>query len=265
MERANMMREKRQSPSVDLLKLIKEIDLFDTTIVCVFEGEDAKYYGSRIDQYFHGYTRKNLSCKGKSNVLTLKNKVENNKEIQEAKIIFFIDKDFDDEIHDTNLYCTPCYSIENLYADSNVLKLILTDELGLCEFRHADIISQIINAYNKFEQVCDIELSELNAWIMSRVKENNENVSLNLNNHDVETFITCTQEEIRKKYSLETLDSIFSIDQKVCQDLLNSCRSTISSSELKHTCRGKYRLEYFRLYLLMLFEMAREKNITSKV
>lgn len=254
-----MMRKKRQSSSVDLLKLIKKIDCFDSTLVCVFEGEDAKYYGSRIDQHFGDFKRKNLSCKGKDKVLTLKKNVEKNSSIKGAKILYFIDKDFDEKQEDINLYCTPCYSIENLYADYNVLKRVLTDELGLCDFRHNETIEVIIKSYQGFESECDNKLIDLNAWIMARVKENDCSVKLNLNNHDVEKFISYHEGVVEKKYSINHLDSIFSIEHKLCQDLLKTCAAVIQASELKSSCRGKYRLEFFRLYLVNLFEMARRK------
>ncbi len=255
-----MMRMKRQSSSVDLLKLIKKIDCFESTLVCVFEGEDAKYYGSRIDQYFNELKRKNLSCKGKEKVLALKRNIEKNSSINNAKIMYFVDKDFDEKEEDFNLYCTPCYSIENFYADSSTLRRVLTDELGLCEFRENEIINEIIRSYQSFESECDAHLIDLNAWIMSRVKDNDSSVKLNLNNHEVEKFISYNQGVVVRKYTLDKLDETFSINKQLCQDLLQTCITAVENSDLNSSCRGKYRLEYFRLYLVNLFEMARNKT-----
>src|SRR5690606_7551264 len=111
---------------------IKKIDCFESSLICVFEGEDSKYYGSRIDTHFGQMNRKNLSCKSKRNVLNLKETVDANKELNSAKILFFVDSDFDKKQNDYNLYYTPCYAIENLYASTHVLLRVLIDELGLC-------------------------------------------------------------------------------------------------------------------------------------
>ncbi|HBC3563765.1 TPA: DUF4435 domain-containing protein [Vibrio cholerae] len=104
MGRVNMMREKRNSISVDLIKLLKRIDNYSGTLVCVFEGEDARYYGSRIDSIFTKVQRKNLNCKGKHNVISLRKKVKENSELSKAKVLYFVDADFDGDCNDDDLY-----------------------------------------------------------------------------------------------------------------------------------------------------------------
>ena len=47
--------------------------------------------------------------------------------------MFFIDRDYDESLRDTNddLFETPCYSIENLYAQESVFSRIIQSEFGL--------------------------------------------------------------------------------------------------------------------------------------
>jgi hypothetical protein len=259
MSRSEMMRRKRNSSAVDLIKLIKKIDCFDTTLICVFEGEDSKYYGSRVDVFFNELNRKNLTCKGKSNVLSLRETIQGNTELSSAKILFFVDSDFDGTQVDYNLYSTPCYAIENLYAKESVFIKILTDELGLCSFKDEELISELVGKYSHFETHSDEALVELNAWIIARVKESETNldIKLNLNNLSIDKFLAIDNLTPEKCYELSDLDSLFSINTSVSQDDLDSAIHNINQSDKAKYCRGKYRLEYFRVFLVEIFDEAR--------
>lgn len=258
MSRGDMMRRKRSSYVVGLLKLIKRIDNYQDSIISVFEGEDSKYYGSRIDIMFSAYDRKNLTCKGKKNVLTLREKVEENPEISQANIIYFVDSDFEARSASYNVYTTPCHSIENLYASKKTLDNLLKDELGLCSVKDLELINDILGLYEKFELLADEALVDINAFIMAY--SDKEAISLNLNDHDLKTFLTINplEGEVSKIYSYEDLLSIFSIDVDLNRDDFENAVDIINSSDQKLFCRGKYRLEYFRIFLNCLFSSARE-------
>lgn len=255
-----MMRDKRNSVSVDLIKLLKKIDNFDESLICVFEGEDAKYYGIRIDGVISHLERKNLSCKGKKNVITLRDKVKKNPELSNAKILYFIDMDFDNHIIDSDLYCTPCYSIENFYVRSDVFKKILTDELGLCSFKDDDLIVGLCSEYEAFENLADEALVDLNGWLMLRIKESERNpkIQLNLNNHNISKFLKIDDNIPTKLYDFEQLDKLFALGDALQQDELSSACHFIRSKDIKDVTRGKYRLDYFRLYLDSILEKARK-------
>ncbi|ERB63990.1 DUF4435 domain-containing protein [Vibrio coralliilyticus OCN008] len=260
MSRSDMMRKKRRSNSVDLIRLIKKIDCFKSTLICVFEGEDSKYYGSRIDHYLNKLNRKNLSCKGKKNVLNLRDKISENKELNDANILFFIDSDFDEPLSDYNLYSTPCYAIENLYASTSVFSRVITDELGLCSFQDKELIEELIAKYQQFESASDEALIELNAWLIVRVKESetNENIKLNLNNTSIDNFLTIEDFNSAKAYCISELDSIFNVSEPINGDDLASALHTVEQSTKNKFCRGKYRLEYFRAFLTLMFNEARK-------
>jgi hypothetical protein len=259
MSRSEMMRKKRESNAVDLIKLIKKIDCFDTSLICVFKGEDSKYYGSRIDMFFGEFHRKNLSCKGKQNVLILSEKIKANTELSNAKILFFIDSDFDKNQTDYNLYSTPCYAIENMYVSESVFSNILIDELGLCSFKDKNLLDELLIKFTQFEEASDEALLELNAWLMVRIKESekNENIKLNLNNISIDKFMSVHNLSAVKCYEITDLDSIFSVDTPVVQDDLDTALHTMAGSEKAKVGRGKYRLEYFRLFLIEIFNESR--------
>jgi hypothetical protein len=259
MSRSEMMRRKRNSNAVDLIKLIKKIDCFETTLVCVFEGEDSKYYGSRIDAFFSEFNRKNLTCKGKRNVLGLRERIQGNVELSLAKILFFVDSDYDETETDFDLYSTPCYAIENLYAKESVFNKILIDELGLCSFKDEGLITELVKKYSHFEAHSDEALAELNAWLIARIKESETNldIKLNLNNISIDKFLTIENFTPKKSYEISELDSIFSVNTPVSQDDLNSAIHIVNESDKVMFCRGKYRLEYFRMFLVEVFNESR--------
>lgn len=262
MERVNMMREKRNSISVDLIKLLKRIDNYNEVLVCVFEGEDAKYYGSRIDSVFTEIQRKNLNCKGKDNVITLREKVKENKELSKAKILYFVDADFDGNCNGDDLYCTPCYSIENLYAQVEVFKKILADEFSLCGFRDEDLIKQLCLDYEVFEKKADKALLDLNSWIWVRKEQGRDGlgVKLNLNNLNLDKVMSFNNSVPIKNYTIESLDEIFSISIPIDHDKLNSANHYLSERNLAMVSRGKFRIEYFRFYLSVVVDNARKKE-----
>ena len=258
MTRTGMMRRRRESPAVDLIRLIKKIDNYDTNLICVFEGNDAAFYGARIDIVFPDFLRKSLSCRSKKKVLDLRDSISKNLELQKAKIIYFVDKDFEERIEGANLYCTPTYSIENLYVNENVFRKVLTDELGLCAFEDARLVDRLIDWYARIESEADTALLALNAWIMVRVEESKTNpaVRLNLNNYEIDEFISIDSESVIKNYDLPHLDAIFSIDEEIDEVDFQTCSERLDSLNPRQQCRGKYRLQFFRKILLLVIKDA---------
>ncbi|PVV55007.1 DUF4435 domain-containing protein, partial [Chryseobacterium sp. HMWF035] len=72
-------------------------------LFCFYEGFDANYYSSRIKNivdkdYF------NFSCKNKNNVLKIYNKIKHQKD--KYNLLFFVDKDFDNNLNNPDIYET---------------------------------------------------------------------------------------------------------------------------------------------------------------
>jgi hypothetical protein len=206
---------------------------------------------------FGSYNRKNLSCKGKSNVLELRKKVGENAEISRANIMYFVDTDFDENITDVNVYSTPCHSVENLYASTKTLENILKDELELCAIKEAPLINSAVKLYERIEALSDEALAELNAFIIAY--SSNENIKLNLNDHEAKKFVTLSlnEEEISKLYSFEDLLTIFSIEANLDKSVFLESLETVNGKEKNVFCRGKYRLDCFRQFLNLIFDCAR--------
>ncbi|GAB6149007.1 DUF4435 domain-containing protein [Clostridium novyi] len=100
---------------------------------CFFEGEDFKYYSARINMYIEDYENiEQYECKGKSNVFQIYNLIKNGTRTKEIKLLFFIDRDFDDNDYENKeIYVTPGYAVENFYIGDKVMEQFLSSELKI--------------------------------------------------------------------------------------------------------------------------------------
>lgn len=252
LNRKEMMTQKAILPVVSLMRLIKAHSSDRKAIICVFEGEDAKYYGSRIDSIINDTNRKNIECKGKKNLISLKKKIDENKNLSDVKVLFFADRDFDfEDKTNNNIYFTPCHSIENLYVNETTLTRILTDEYGICTIDQKEHYDHIVNLFSGLiDKIC-IATLDLNSWLLQQIKksEGEQNIKLNLNNTKITDFIRISLEDIEIKYDIESLENTFSNSTKISQDELDTAKAILMSNGARDSIRGKYMLQFFRQFM----------------
>ena len=95
-------------------------------------------------------------CNGKDNVLALRVMLERNTDADASRTFYAVDRDFDHlkgHKPGPDLYCTPSYSIENLWVNSDVLTELLEDEykcsLGTQEVQNLrDLFEARLNEFN---------------------------------------------------------------------------------------------------------------------
>lgn len=128
----DQMREKRGISEVLFKKFTEAYEYFETHAFCFYEGEDGKYYNSRIEKYWGSNFITQVAGK-KKEVLRIMNKIQSDPLYSDVCTMFFIDRDYDDSLANTNddLFETPCYSIENLYAQESVFNRIMQSEFGI--------------------------------------------------------------------------------------------------------------------------------------
>ena len=126
------MREKRNVAEAVFKKFTEARDKFDTYAFCFFEGEDGKYYNSRIEKYWGSNFIPLVACK-KKEVLKVMRMIKASPLYNNVCTMFFVDRDYDESLKgtDKDLFETPCYSIENLYAQEATFCRILRAEFGL--------------------------------------------------------------------------------------------------------------------------------------
>ncbi len=248
MSRVNAMRDARELEVVKIQSILKEHSKDPNVLICVFEGEDAKYYGSRIDSVFKIRGRKNIQCKGRDKLLRLKSKVESNSHLSKIKILYFADRDFDfDYQTNNNIYFTPCYSIENLYVGSEVLDKILCDEVGICSVDEKELYDLIHECFKNHLEQASLELLALNSWLMCQIElsKTNRSIQLNLKSTKVEDFLKITCNKVESKYKTPELYTKFTKSVAVDEYKLQHATNTLNANGGYMGYRGKYMLEFF--------------------
>ncbi len=252
LDRKEMMKQMAFSPVVNLISVLKAHSYDKSAIICVFEGEDAKYYGSRIDSIISNKNRKNVTCKGKSNLLALKKTVDNNINLKNVDILFFSDRDYDfDDLTNDSIYFTPCHSVENFYVNEETFKKIICDEYGVCSVKDKETFENVIGLFNKVhEEFCEVTL-ELNSWIMCQVEmsKSDSSIELNLNNTKITDFVDINLDCVNRKYDIESLHSLFKRSTPVNYEKLDSAKGILINNGLSNSCRGKYIIQFFRIFL----------------
>ncbi|WP_336292396.1 DUF4435 domain-containing protein [Cronobacter dublinensis] len=137
------IREKRKSPKVLQQRFNSFISRHSDEIIFAVEGEDDITYYNTILFRLKEKHAIGFSCKGKDNVLNLRDIIHNSPEYNDLATYFFIDKDFDylkGREPSPDLYCTPVYSFENiLICDLSLRQLLIGEFHCNDENAHSDL------------------------------------------------------------------------------------------------------------------------------
>lgn len=127
-------REARNKSVVVFAKFCQSKELHTRALFCFYEGEDAKYYGNRVEQI----TRRSCdnivsyNCGGKAGVLKVRELIKKKKQYDHVKTAYFIDSDFFPQKNlEKNVYQTTGYSVENYYTSSTAFTRILNYAFGV--------------------------------------------------------------------------------------------------------------------------------------
>lgn len=249
------LRDSRDVYSEKLRQLLLNFQKFPNALYCVYEGEDAKYYGIRVDTFSGADDRRKVPCKGKDDVLKLFGRVASDERLMHSNTIFFIDRDFDGLKGSQGgqmLYMTPCYSIENLYIQDGVLRRILIEEFGVDDFGCEKELVRILDLYNKLFDELASALTTLNAWIFLQRSKENPGSKINLNNKKLNRFVSISLDKVEKLYTKEDLVTLFPEAVEILDEELSAKEEEFSRCDKSNVYRGKYFVEFLRIFLDLL-------------
>ena len=235
---------------------------------CFFEGEDRKYYGSRIEKYTN-YDYEHIicyDCGGKEHVLTAYELISQKHEYDNVKKAFFIDRDYcPSSIRQKEIYETPCYSIENFYVSTTAFSKILVREFG---------INRIDKDYEKCINDYNLRISEynnlilvLNAWLSCQRKKGMNHFAVRLSDFKIAKYFICmTIDSVRIKETIDVsfMESHFSDVTPVEQKELEKEIEFFRVSDKTKMFRGKFELEFFKKILSSLLEHNRNSTYFSE-
>ncbi len=220
---------------------------------CFFEGDDELYYGVRIDSVRRERYRA-YSCAGKAQVLLVRKLIRENETFSTARVFFFVDRDYDElNIDDECVYCLPCHSIENLYADYfSVEKILLRDfNLKIKSSSFFSCSSLFIELFEEFV----VAMVEFTCWLsIHSKKEKLAGVrALNLNNYGAHRFVDISLDGVKKKYNVEIIKELFSNAHEISPDEINAEKAT---NKRNPSCfvRGKFVAEFLMKFFNLLIE-----------
>lgn len=253
-----MMREERESKVVlysDYLKLRERKEGF----ILVFEGKDCPTF------YTHWFRSLNFTkiagqiiARGKKKLIELRDLIKKNIK-GDSNTLFFIDKDYDEQIHPTNsedIYTTNGYSIENelikwelirFYIESNFD--IASDEDNISTDETEELFNHSIESYknasievHKTVYICKINSIKClpGSNIFDYIKFNNES----------STF----------EKSYDSLDELFTM-LKIDNEYTDRIKGLIASDHLFNSLnpikdwRGKFHFCFIRKFLSHLRDL----------
>jgi len=256
----DILDKKFLTPSAAYIKILSQYKTSDNTIFCFVEGvEDISFYRPFLEIYKDGVPVKYIVCNGKQNVIDNYNDIDWSF-YDKKRILFFIDKDFDDYIgkqiiNDNNVFVTDCYSIENYLVDERILEKFITDN---CLITHEQIIKIAIENFKEQLNTYVKQLKMISAWMMY-CRKNSFDVSFNeIKMSDL--FKIDENGKLKKK----TLSSYGSKFQYLCAktntnhfdltEIKHYYNLIDSESKPKKYIRGKYELYFMFMYLKYISE-----------
>lgn len=160
----DQLREKRGIAEVVFKKFTEANRYFSSHAFCFYEGDDGKYYNSRVSKYWDSSFIPLVAGK-KKEVLRVMRRIQADPLYENVCTMFFIDRDYDEPLAQTNpdLFETPCYSIENLYAQDVVFSRILQSEfsLSVIDPEHQKCLNDFRTRLGEFNQI----ISKFNAVV----------------------------------------------------------------------------------------------------
>ncbi len=258
------LRNARHTANAVFMKFTEDQDKFFTYAFCFFEGEDGKYYNSRIKKYFNNNFL-TYTVGSKKEVVKLLKKIEEDSLYDKVVKMFFVDSDFDESIAELseNLYETPCYSIENFYAQKEVFRDILESEFGVNQ-AHSDYEKCVSDFDRRFDDFVNgmIEFNAL-ALLRRRKSESNSNVRLG----DIKTsqlFDISIYQVVKSENYDENIDKIkvaLSVQDIELQECINELKI---EGHLFEKFRGKNQLDFVCAILKQLKELSKQGKYFSE-
>ncbi len=256
----DILDEKILTPSAACIKILSQYKTNDNTIFCLVESvEDNSFYRHFFEIYKENIPVKYIVCNGKQNVIDNYNDLDW-QFYDKKRILFFIDKDFDDYIeretlNDENVFITDYYSIENYLVDEKILEKFITDN---CLITSESVIQLAVENFKKQHKIFVKQLKMISAWMMYCRKNNFEVCFNDIKMSDL--FKIDNDGKLIKK-SLSTYRSKFEyLCDKTQSNHFNITEIRFFYNKIKEETkpkkyiRGKYELYFMFMYLKYISE-----------
>jgi hypothetical protein len=256
---AELLREEReQAISVKFQEFMKVYSKQKDALICFFEGYDQVYYNSRIDPIIRS-EKAYISCGGKQRVLGLQGKIKKHSFYKKAKVVFFVDRDFDEPLHSdlrATVYETPVYSIENFYVSIEAFARIIGNVFKINKFseneNEAKIYEICLNLYQQTQSDFHKKTTLLNLFVIVLRRKKNLNISgYSLKLLKLNELVRIELGAVEQNYDLEKLNQYYPCAKDVTIDDISD-KLLPSDKKFSDIFRGKFEIEFLKSFLLKL-------------
>lgn len=258
------LRDKRQTANAVYMKFTEDWNDYTNYVFCFFEGEDAKYYNTRIKRYF-AERFMTYTVGNKKEVIKLLRKLESDSLYEQVIKMFFVDRDADESLAgiSSDLYETPCYSIENLYAQKECFEDIIQSEFGINR-ANKDFNKCVADFENRFIEFME-GMEEYNALIKLRRQKSDANSDVKFGDIKTTHLLNITIDGITKSHRYqEKIDNIKFVIGVTSEEVQKSVLELRNDGNAEMCYRGKNQLDFFCAFLKLLKELNDKGNYFSE-
>lgn len=249
------MRKARGTYEAVFIQFVNNRRYHSSYAFCFYEGEDGKYYDPRIRQKFSNKFM-TFIVGNKKEVIKLLKKINSENLYKDVCTMFFVDRDYDKSLmgQDENVFETPCYSIENLYAQEECFKKILQSEFGLniIDEDFQKCLRDFRLRANEFED-CILEFNAL-AYLRREQSNSNSNCSFG----SVKTSHIAKVGVSKVEKSSRYMDTIQDIKDKLKfseEDIERAKNILKEQGSFSMNFRGKNQLDFFTSFIKELKDL----------
>lgn len=260
MDRVLTMQQHGDSYSVKLLEFSRIYSKNKDNLICLFEGQDEKYYSNRVDNIIGKGKWQGINCGGRKVVTDLYDEIDKHPIYKESNYCCFIDHDYQDWYENPDndrIYVTSGYSIENYYVSEPVFKNILSSEFNITEFNeHSADYTKCIQAFNARLEEFNSCVLPFNCWAKAhRLMEHRKQAprTLNIQNIKIDELVSISIEKVEKAYG-DSPENLFKDYEglSLCPVALKDAQDNLNTKNLTLAMRGKQQLEFLRMFLIKL-------------
>lgn len=265
------IRDAKQKGVVAFAKFCQDKRGHEDCLFCFFEGEDSKYYGSRIEQYTEYPSTKiiNYNCGGRKEVERVYFLISKKHEYDEVNKIFFIDSDYiPNEQLSVDIYQTPCYSIENFYSSAECFGKIINREFGINSIDpdFNKCMTDYCNRQREFHGYTEF----LNIWLSCQraeeeIKQQKAVVLKDFRVAKLFSEISIVKVEQKETIDKDLLNNYFPNAYAIEEQQIDKVCEFWSSKKAQQIYRGKFEMEFLRKILESLVTANKAHTYFSEV
>ncbi len=262
----DLRRAREENANVSFMDFDKHIRENKDGLFCFFEGKDSPYYRLRITQIWEENYYP-ITCLGKKKVKKVYELIKYHIEYNKYKKCFFVDSDFDPPLGISEIYETPCYSIENLYTGVAIFSEILKSE---CQFSETnDDFRRCVSLYQELQNSFHNAMLLFNAWYACLIDQKHiskQETGASLGDK-MPKFVKISLDLVEADYNLSSLrarypDALTVTDETVAQKM-----ELFEQQNKGCIFRGKYELKFMLKIIEDLIEDSKnaKKIVTTPI